>query len=156
MSLSNGTIDMIRVILSSNLRPIEKLFLTIEWFLREQKPYELYRTKLIELERKGEILVKNQMPSDLRQMALKEGAEIFQTRSNKKLLALLMALSYYSYIANEVVYDHGAREELMAKILELGFRQSEIRRLNDKWTKVAGSSEELFNKIFLKRSVQSD
>lgn len=156
MSLSNETIDMIRVILKSNLRPIEKLFLTIEWFLREQKPYVLYGTKLIDLERKVEALIKNQVPSELRQAALKEASDIFEINGDKKLFLLLTALSYYSYIVNEIVHDHDARKELLSKLSELGFRSSEIQRLNDKWTEVAGSPEELFNKIFRKRLVESN
>jgi len=150
ISLSDETMDMLKVILKSNLRPIEKLFLTIEWFFRERKPYELFGARLIDLQRKAKTLMKNQIPSDLRREAFKEAAEIFQIEGEKKLFSLLFALSYYSYIVNEVVYDHDARKELLSKLLELGFRPSQIHNLSTRWTEVTGSPEELFNKIFRK------
>lgn len=150
ISLSTETMDMIKAILDSNLRPIEKLFLTIEWFLREQKPYELCGTKLISLQRKVEAFVKNQVPSDLMRGAFKEATEVFQIEGDRKLFSLFTALSYYSYIVNEVVYDHDIRRELLSKLQELGFSSSEIYDLNAKWVKFIGSSEELFNKIFQK------
>ena len=156
ISLSDETMDMIKVVLNSNLRPIEKLFLTLEWFLREQKPYELSGTKLIDLQRKAEALVKNQVPSGLKREAFEEATKIFQVEGDKELFSLLTALSYYSYIANEVVYDHDARKQLLSKLSELGFSLFEIHHLNAKWTKVAGSSEELFNKIFRKQSAETD
>jgi len=149
-------IDMIKTILDSNLRPIEKLFLTIECILREKKPYDLYDANLTELKRKAETLIRKRVRADVRRVALDEATKIFQIREAEKLLAILTALSYYSYVTGEFVHDHETKRELLVKVAELGFRRSEIRRLNAKWTKVAGSSEELFNKVLERPSVQGN
>ena len=149
-ALSNEIASMIRDILDSHMPSIEKLFLSIEWCLREQKPYELYETTLIDIEKKAKAIVDNLVPLKLRKAALRESKEIFKTKDYEKLFSILTALSYYTYISDEFVYDQNSRTKLLSKISELGFELSEIERLNVKWTHVAGSPEELFNKIFRK------
>jgi hypothetical protein len=148
MTLSNEITDMIKVVLGSNLRAIEKLFLTIEWILRERGPYEFYEIRFMDMQRKIETLIESHLPSNLKRIAFKEAAEIFQINDENKLLSILIALSYVSYITNETEYDRNARKELLSKLSELGFSISEIRRLSDKWSKVSGSSEDLFNRVF--------
>jgi hypothetical protein len=155
MSLSNEIMDMIKDILNSDLRPLEKLVLTIEWFLREQKPYELYENKLVDLQREVDAFVKEQVPSSLRRTAFKEAAEIFKIKDGDKISSLLIALSYYSYMDDEFVYDDNTRKELLSKLPELGFSSSEIQHLNDRWIRIIGSSEELFNRIFRKQPVET-
>lgn len=155
-SLSNEIMEMIKDILNSDLRPIEKLFLTIEWLLREQKPYEFYEIKFTDIKKNVEALIENQVSLGLKRAALEEGREIFQIEDQPKLFLLLTVLAYYSYITNEFVHDHEGRKELLLKLSETGFSLMEINRLNAKWIKVAGSSEELFNKIFQKHLDYAD
>jgi hypothetical protein len=147
--------NMIKDILSSDLRPIEKLVLTIEWFLREQKPTELYENRLVDLQREVNAFVKKQVPSSLRRTAFKEAAEIFKIKDVAKISPLLIALSYYSYMDNEFVYDDNTRKELLSKLSELGLSSSKIQHLNDRWIRIVGSSEELFNRIFQKQPVET-
>lgn len=99
--------------------------------------------------------VKKQVPSSLRRKAFKEAAEIFKIKDVAKISPLLIALSYYSYMNNEFVYDDNTRKELLSKLLELGFSSSKIQHLNDRWIRIVGSSEELFNRIFQKQAVET-
>lgn len=143
--------NMIKDILSSDLRPIEKMVLTIEWFLREQKPCELYDKRLVDIQREVDTVVEKQMPPSLIRMAFKDAKEIFKINDDAEISPLLVALSFYSYVDNEFAYDYNTRRELLLKLSELGFSSSRFQRLNDKWNRIVGSSEALFNRSFRKQ-----
>lgn len=142
------TAEIFGDILGSNLRPVEKLFLTLEWFLREKKPMELLGEDLKEISENAQAFVDQRIPVDLCQAAIKEAQEMLRTRNEQETFSTLLGLSYYSYVNDEFVYSHNMRKELISKIVEIGISPSRIQSLNNKWEKIAGSSEELFNKIF--------
>jgi hypothetical protein len=147
--------EMIQDILASDLRPVEKAFFVFEWILREEKPNELAGKNLNEFADKARAFLENNVATNLRQTALKEAQEILGTRSDAESFHALAALSYYSYIDDEFVYDRISRKELLAKISELGVDLSKIENLHKRWTRIAGTSGDLFNKVFQKSSAEA-
>jgi len=142
--------EMIRDIKSSNLGPTEKAFLIIEWNLREHRPYELHGMSLNKVGEKIRSSLKRHLSSRIRKSALEKLKSTFNISDDEKALSLLIALAYFSYIDNEIVHDHVMRKEMLSKEIEVGFSPSEIELLYKKWTEIFGTSEDLFNKIFLK------
>jgi hypothetical protein len=135
-------------IITSNLRPVEKLFLMLEWFLREKKPMDLLGLDLKEISEKADIFVDRRVPVNVRKSALEEAQEILHTRDDQDSFTALFGLSYYSYVNDEFLYSSSVRNELISKIAEIDISPFRIRRLYSKWEKIVGNSGELFNKIF--------
>jgi hypothetical protein len=150
MPLTQETAEMIDDILNSHMRSVEKLFLIVEWILREKIPYEFSEIDIKDFKDKAESIIAGKVSSNLFKRALKEAQEIFRTKDEQETFLMLMALSYYSYIDNEFLYDTVTRNELLSKLSELGLSPSRIKNLNNKWVRIVGSSEDLFNRIFEK------
>jgi hypothetical protein len=138
--------EMIQNILDSNLRPLEKVFLILEWIFRNELPTEYENVNLAEFAKEAESFLRNKVHSDL-SIAYNEAREIFKTKSDNETFLLLLSLSYHSYIDNEFVYDRVGRKGLLAKTTELGFEPSKVENLYRRWNRVAGTSDDLFNKI---------
>lgn len=155
LSLTREIREMIHDILLSDVRPIEKAFLVFEWILREKMPKELFDMSLNEFAEKARAFLDNEVALDLRLVALKEAKEIFGTSSDAESFLTLAALSYYSYIDDEFVYERATRNELLAKIPELGISLSRVQDLIKKWNRIAGTSDDLFNRIFRKAPTEA-
>ena len=147
--MTSSVSEMIKDIKSSNLRPTEKVFLIIEWILREHKPYELQRISLNEKRDKIRSSLKRHLSSKIRKSALEKVKSNFDISDDEKALSLLIALAYFSYIDNEFVHDRVMRKEMLSKETEVGFSPSEIELLYEKWIELFGTPEDLFNRIFL-------
>jgi len=148
--VSEATTGMVEDILGSNLRPVEKLFLSLEWFLREESPFELLGDDLKNVRENAHTFMRRKIPADLCLTALKEAQDIFHANDEQEAFSALLGLSYYSYVDNEFVYDHKTKKGLLSKLVEVGISPSKIKSLNSKWKRITGSSEDLFNKIFQK------
>jgi hypothetical protein len=146
---------MIRDILLSDVRPVEKAVLVFEWILREKMPQELFALNLSRFAESATDFFSNEATLDLRQAALREVKEIFGTSSDSESFLILAALSYYSYIDDEFVYERAARGRLLAKIPELGISLSRFHDIIKKWNRIAGSSDDLFNRIFREAHVEA-
>jgi hypothetical protein len=144
--------EMVHVIILSDLRPVEKAVLISEWILREVVPGELFDMNLNEFLKKIRTFLNNEVPSDLREIALKEAKELFGTESDSESFVIVAALSYYSYVNDEFVYDRAPRDELLAKISELGLNLTRVKSLYKKFSRIAGTSSDLFNRVFRKTS----
>jgi hypothetical protein len=150
MPLTQVTAEMIDDILNSHMRSVEKLFLIIEWILREKIPCEFSQIDMKEFKDKAKSIIAGKISLNLFKRALKEAQEIFRTKDEQETFLTLLALSYYSYIDNEFLYDTVTRNELLLKLSDLGISPSRIKNLNNKWVRIAGSSKDLFNRIFEK------
>lgn len=139
-------------IIGSNLRPVEKLFLTLEWFLREKKPMELISEDLKEVREKAYDFVSQRIPVTLRKSAIRGAQDFLRNSNEQETFSALLGLSYYSYVNDEFVYSNRLRDELLSKTVEIDISPSKIRNLYNKWEKASGNTEVLFNKIFQKSS----
>jgi len=148
--------EMIDDIISSDLGPMEKMFLTVEWNLRKHKPYELSSKDLGGIREEIRLFVMKSLSLEVRTSALEKAKSVFDIRNDEKAFSLVVALAYFSYIGNEVVYELSTRREMLSKVSELGFLLPEVESLYEKWEEVFGDYVQLINKLFSeKRSFRS-
>jgi len=139
--------EMIEDIKKSDFGSAEKVLLSIEWILREYRPYELYNMKPAAIRKIIEQCLQHNLTSNLIKSALDKVRETFEIQGDEKALTLLIALAYFLYIDNEFVYDKEMREEMLSKERELGFPVSEVERHYEKWKTAFGDPADLFQRL---------
>jgi hypothetical protein len=147
MQLDVDTKEIIRDISASDLRSIEKVVLTLEWILRERLPAEMEDSNLQDLAGKAKLFIKTQVSMREYEDALEEARVIFKTSSDPESFNCLLAISYYSYIDDEYLYDQRMRKILLDKTAEVGIKPSRVAVLYRRWNRMTGGSEDLFNRI---------
>jgi hypothetical protein len=152
MKLHADTREIIRNIFESDLQSVEKVFLTLEWIFREKLPIEIEDISIKGFIEEAKSLLEAKAFLGEYQNALKEVRGIFGTDSDSEAFILLMALSYFSYIDDEYVYNRDERKRLLSKTKELCIEPSKVERLYRKWNRITGGSERLFNKIAVMHS----
>jgi hypothetical protein len=152
IKLYADTKEIIRNIFESDLRSVEKVFLALEWIFREKLPIEIEDMNIKVFIEEAKSLLEAKAFLGEYQNALQEVREIFGTDSDSEAFILLMALSYFSYIDDEYVYNRDERKRLLSRTKELCIEPSKVERLYRKWNRITGGSERLFNKIAVMHS----